>query len=298
MLPKSILRNKSYQVKSIISQNKRTCICVVENNDNKCYILKKIYRDELYNTEIDIIPYIQNANDNIIKILSYEHNYNTNLLLIEYCTYGNLNVFLENFGNSEKSVKLLLHNITNAIEYLHGQNIIHRDIKPDNILVTLKDDMLVFKLSDFGFACLDGSEITMEKDNHTLYSNYFIKCGTPYYMAPELLNNYAMFNKKVDIWSFGICIYEFINKKKLLRKFKTIQDLKKITQDYINKKLEINDIHRDILVPMLNTDPILRASIYEIKIYINKNLMYEDIEEEPFELNVSDFFLKWLDSYS
>jgi serine/threonine protein kinase len=254
----------------------------------------------MYNTEIEIIPFIEKANEiskSIIKILSYEHNSDYNVLLIEHCKYGNLNMFLERFGNSNNIIRVLLHNITDAIVYLHGQNIIHRDIKPDNILVTLENNILVFKLSDFGFACFDVNGNKNIKNNTTLYSNYFIKCGTPYYMAPEVFIDY---DKKIDIWSFGVCIYELISSAKLFRKIKSIQDLnRKITQNYINKRLE--KIHtytyKEILYSMLHTNPFLRASIYEIKLYNTKNVQYRIVNKEDLELNVSNNFLEWLKSY-
>lgn len=311
-LQKLFLKNDSYKFKRILSKNNRGCIClcIMKHNENKTnernVILKIINKHELYNTEIEIVPFIGKANANIIKILSYEHNDDHNILVIEHCKYGNLNMFLKRFGNSTSIIRVLLHNITDAILYLHNQNIIHRDIKPDNILVTLKDNALVFKLSDFGFACLDAdaNENTNTNINQNLYDNYFIKCGTPYYMAPELIlerqGRHILYNKKIDIWSFGICVYEFINNKKLFRKLETMQDLKKqITQKYINKRLKNTcDTYKEILYSMLYTNPILRAGIYEIKLYITKNVEYTTINKEDFELNVSSKFLKWLKSYS
>jgi serine/threonine-protein kinase ULK/ATG1 len=301
-LQKHFLKNDSYKIKSILSKNKRGCICLcILKNDSKerNVILKIINKDELYNTEIEIAPFIEKANASIIKILSYEHNDDYNILVIEHCIYGNLNMFLKRFGYSQNIIRVLLHNITDAILHLHNQNIIHRDIKPDNILVTLKNDTLVFKLSDFGFACLDVNENSTSNSNQNLYNNYFIKCGTPYYMAPELLKE-GLYNKKVDIWSFGICVYEIMNNTKLFKKLKTMQDLKKqITQKYIDKRLKNTCYtYKEILHSMLQTNPFLRTSIYEIKLNITKDVQYTIINKEDFELNVSSKFLEWLKSYS
>lgn len=301
-LQKHFLKNDSYKIKSILSKNKRGCICsciLTNNSKERNVILKIINKDELYNTEIEIAPFIEKANESIIKILSYEHYDDYNILVIEHCKYGNLNMFLKRFGNSPNILRVLLHNITDAILHLHNQNIIHRDIKPDNILVTLTNDTLVFKLSDFGFACLDVNENSTSNSNQNLYNNYFIKCGTPYYMAPELLKE-GLYNKKVDIWSFGICVYEIMNNTKLFKKLKTMQDLKKqIKQKYIDKRLKNRcNTYKEILHSMLHTNPFLRASIYEIKLNITKDVQYTIINKEDFELNVSSKFLEWLKSYS
>ena len=78
-------------------------------------------------------------------------------------------------------------------EYMHGKNIIYRDLKPENILIAA-DGYL--KLTDFGFAkyC----------DNRT-----YTLCGTPEYLAPEILLNKGH-GKPVDWWCLGILIYEML----------------------------------------------------------------------------------------
>jgi serine/threonine protein kinase len=85
-------------------------------------------------------------------------------------------------------------------EYLHSKNIIYRDLKPENILI---DKSGYLKLTDFGFAKI------CEGRTYTL-------CGTPEYLAPEILlnkGNYLIFNSKghgkpVDWWTFGVLLYE------------------------------------------------------------------------------------------
>ena len=83
--------------------------------------------------------------------------------------------------------------IVGIFEYLHGKNIIYRDLKPENLLI---DEAGYLKLTDFGFAKI------VEVRTYTL-------CGTPEYLAPEMLLNKGH-GKPVDWWTFGILLYEML----------------------------------------------------------------------------------------
>ena len=81
--------------------------------------------------------------------------------------------------------------VTHIFEYMHGMNIIYRDLKPENLLVSA-DGYL--KLTDFGFA-------------KVVVNRTYTLCGTPEYIAPEILLNKGH-GKPVDYWALGILIYE------------------------------------------------------------------------------------------
>ena len=84
-------------------------------------------------------------------------------------------------------------NMLEALKYLHSQNIVHRDIKPENILMYSNDDDEEFKICDFGLACVAGDDQAL-------------RCGSPGYVAPEILQKKS-YNNKVDIFSAGIICY-------------------------------------------------------------------------------------------
>lgn len=125
------------------------------------------------------------------------------LLSMEYCSEGCLRHILCNMENSfglmENHVKYILHDISNAISYLHKLNIAHRDIKPENIVLqkcNFRKENILYKIIDLGYA----KEISSIGQSTV---------GTLPYLAPEILFG-KKYNKSVDYWSFGVVIYEIV----------------------------------------------------------------------------------------
>jgi calcium-dependent protein kinase len=81
-----------------------------------------------------------------------------------------------------------------CVNYCHKQNIVHRDLKPENILLEANKDFDQIKIIDFGTSLVFDPTKHLEE-----------KLGTPYYIAPEVLNK--RYNQKCDIWSCGVITY-------------------------------------------------------------------------------------------
>ena len=142
---------------------------------------------------------------NIIKVLG-ELNWSdgTYVIILEQAPFGNLETFLHFRKNISISWKLRARffiELASALNYLHNQDSIHGDLKPQNVLL---GDMLVIKVADFGSAAATGT------CNGTGNS----QC-TPLYAAPEFLNNPAKENKRktTDIYSFAMIGYEILTRK-------------------------------------------------------------------------------------
>jgi serine/threonine protein kinase len=144
--------------------------------------------------EISILRSLRHAN--IVKYIHTDvviDKREVNILL-EYVPGGSLRSLLEKYGGlSRKVIKNYGYQIARGLHYLHSHNVIHRDLKSANVLVT--DDAVV-KLTDFGCSkkCYDGEIIKSVK-------------GSPYWIAPEVLLQQG-YDLKSDIWSFGCLLIE------------------------------------------------------------------------------------------
>ncbi|XP_031350443.1 serine/threonine-protein kinase GL21140-like, partial [Photinus pyralis] len=95
---------------------------------------------------------------------------------------------------SEEQAALMITHLTSALAYLHNLNIVHRDVKPENLLVDMKGSKIkALKLGDFGLAC----EVT---------GPLYTVCGTPTYVAPEILAE-SGYGLKIDVWAAGVILY-------------------------------------------------------------------------------------------
>ena len=96
----------------------------------------------------------------------------------------------------ENESKFIFRQVVEGINHLHKKNIYHRDIKLENLIIDQKN---LIKIIDFGFA------VNCQK---TKYLNFF--CGTPSYMAPEIVQKKDYLGQSVDIWSIGILLYTIL----------------------------------------------------------------------------------------
>src|SRR5204863_1776637 len=101
----------------------------------------------------------------------------------------------------------LFVSVCQAVQHAHQKGIIHRDIKPTNVLVTLHDGTPVVKVIDFGIAKAMGQQLT-EK---TLFTNFAQMIGTPLYMSPEQAQRSGLdVDTRSDVYSLGVLLYELL----------------------------------------------------------------------------------------
>lgn len=103
----------------------------------------------------------------------------------------------EGGGASENAARGVARQVGKTLEYLHGMEIVHRDLKMENILIGREGRL---KLIDYGFSR------QLPRETFMLYDF----CGTPHYIAPEVIQREGYFGKPADMWSLGIILYRMV----------------------------------------------------------------------------------------
>ncbi|OJD27478.1 CAMK protein kinase [Blastomyces percursus] len=152
----------------------------------------------VYEREVDILKDLDHPN--IIRLEQVIRGENTMYIFQELVTAGDLFSFLEykKFNLSDSETAVIVRQVALAICYLHNNNVVHRDIKPDNILMTSLSDGARVVLTDFGCAR------RLEKENYRMKTSI----GTFEYTAPEVPPSASSgkgrgYTKAVDMWSLG-----------------------------------------------------------------------------------------------
>ena len=236
---KAIKQVKEYRfIKQIGKGATATVYEGINDKTNKVVAIKTIPSRKLedhrsmenFKREISLLRSLQH--ENIIKIEGIEKTVNNVYVILEYCNGGNLYEYKCYYQKKNKCelnelfVQKIIRQFIKGLEYMHTKNIIHRDVKLENIMlnfnkyknevkpgelfipvnydnVTLNDDFTV-KIADLGFARnLEGAGVAS-----TI-------CGTPITMAPDIMeagqpNKEKSYNNKADLWSLGAITYELL----------------------------------------------------------------------------------------
>jgi len=182
-----------------------TVFSAVHNETGVPFAVKVIAKNtftenmEIITREINLLHRLRGT-DNIIHLIEYfEDEYGDLFLVFEYANVGTLTDVLRQCHHLlEVEAKMLFCQIVSGLKTLHSRQIVHGDIKMDNILVFANKDQLVVKIGDFGFS---------RKSSSNSEPPPIIINGSPTYMAPEMTTGQLYDGFKADIWSLGVTLY-------------------------------------------------------------------------------------------
>ncbi len=184
-------------------------------------------------------------------------------LVMEYFERGDFSSFLRKRPLREKYAVKYLKQIAEGIKYLLEHKILHRDLKPQNILVSQTGTL---KITDFGFA--------RYFDNDMLIQTI---CGSPMYMAPEIMKN-KKYDYKSDLWSIGVIFYEMLIGRPPF-KAKNIYELIRVIENEnieIPSKFILSKDCKHLLLSLLEKNP-------------KKRIEWEDFFQHPLIRNCDPF---------
>lgn len=177
---------KVYKAQHLLSKKIRA-IKVVKKS-----MLKYQDGNKAFLKEIEMLVSLDHPN--IIRVYEYFEDEENYYVVEEFAEGGELYEQLYKLQSfNEKDGAKIMRQLLSAMIYLHENNICHRDLKPENILIESSTSLNI-KIIDFGTAnyCSEDKDLTQ-------------KVGTPYYIAPEVINK--KYDKRCDIWSCGIIMY-------------------------------------------------------------------------------------------
>ncbi|CAD8193651.1 unnamed protein product [Paramecium pentaurelia] len=294
-LPKKIINDFVYHLEDCLGQGEyssvfkgqdrrsgqEVAIKVIENSKLNSNFSRQMLSNEIESLKKLNSPYI-------LQYINYIYTPNNQYIITEYCNEGELK-FVKN--RSDQQLLRIFHQLLQALKELKSKNIIHRDIKPPNIMM----HNCITKLADFGFS-VNMNSLELQKSSF----------GTPLYMAPESLLN-DMYSFQSDVWSVGITMYELIYGNVPFYHSKE-SELKKIIRDYVNNP--ILRIPQSIFIPllkgMLDPNPKTRFTVEQLLSMISIDQNTQNISQseinflsnfaqnlQHFETNINDICLRW-----
>jgi serine/threonine protein kinase len=225
--------------------------------------LKFIGRKEIQNDfgsknlsrEMEIQCELQRDNNHIQKLYQYFRADPHLVLILEYVHPGtSMREVLTEAGrfNAAKSVGIVSQ-LAAVVDYCHSQSVIHRDIRPESILLGPNDTV---KLTNFG----------LSSRFQTISGDYcYTICGTGPYMAPELVLKLS-YNQKVDTWAVGAVLYEMlVGRQPFLSAAKVVEQQCIVNADYDGcTEVVVDPEAQDLMAQLLQKDPQERIELGQV----------------------------------
>ena len=228
-----------------ITTNEKVAIKILDK-----LIINKTPGDyKLVKQELSILKIVKHKN--IVQLYDVLETSRFIFFVMEYCEGGDMITYiLSRKRLSEFESLKFFHQLINALYYLHCQNITHRDIKIDNLLLDSENNL---KLIDFGLS-------TKYNDDELLSQ----ACGTIVYAAPEVLDFKKYNGMLVDVWSSGIVLYGMLSGSLPFGDSCDEINKKKILKGKIVMPSFLSEDAKDILIHMLDINPLTRFTLEDI----------------------------------
>ncbi|KAL9224374.1 hypothetical protein vseg_000411 [Gypsophila vaccaria] len=251
-----------------------------ENVAIKILDKEKVFKHKMFGQikrEISTMKLIRHPN--VLRLYEVMASKTKIYIVLEFITGGELFDEVASKGRlKEDEARKYFQQLINAVDYCHSRGVFHRDLKPENLLLDAKG---VLKVSDFGLSALK-KQVREDGLLHTT-------CGTPNYVAPEVINNKGYDGAKADLWSCGVILFVLMagclpfEDQNLLSLYKKILKASFTCPPWFSRSAK-NLIHR-----ILDPNPSTRITIAELieNEWFKKGYTPPVFEEEP-DTNIDD----------
>ena len=247
------------------------------------YAMKKIdinKADDLVGLENEG-KFLQKLNHpNIVKIYKVFKDKSERYLyfIMELLDNGDLLQFKDALISSEKHAPepllwKIFYSCLLGLGYIHNEEIIHRDIKPNNLFI---DENLNIKIGDFNISVCNSIEAAKkfsgsnDKEKYSLMENQYEKAGTEEYSAPEVTYNEQGYDSKIDVYSMGTTFFEICY-------FKNHRFVERKYEDYLDTDLYSRELN-ELIEKMIEEEPDNRISSTEAKKIAKKNYILKYVK--------------------
>lgn len=249
---------KGYELVDVVGRGSFSVVYKALNQKKTAFVAIKVIMKKHITTsgdsdhlerEIHVMDSIHHPN--VLALLEHFEDDDYFYLVMEFCDGGSL------FDHIRKGVKIrepqaatLFRQIADAVLFCHSQKVAHRDLKPQNILIS---EFPEIKISDFGLC----GHITDEVKMSTF-------CGSPCYAAPECLSHTPYDGRQADIWSLGVILYEIVTCQHPWNVENTPQMIQQILKGQFTIPFYITTACSELIRGMLKVNPEERMTLDDV----------------------------------
>ncbi|OXU28096.1 hypothetical protein TSAR_013895 [Trichomalopsis sarcophagae] len=291
------MQNRNFQFEALLGKGTFGKVYLVKRRkDSKQFVIKEqeqnssnAWINKMITAEVECMQILRHPN--VVSYYGAWQESKNFYILMEYAAHGTLRNLLDNRSSPllEQDCLYLFAQVVMGVHHIHSKNILHRDLKPDNIMLTGRMGDIV-KIGDFGLS-------------RDLRENNLSHAGSYCYIAPEMLKK-EPYDLKIDVWSMGVVLYEMLTQELAfsVTTFKEAVDMVCNRKPILFRSSKVSKESRIMVYKMLQQRAKLRPTTrllllcpylapYVAKVYLNLGRAYST-SSQTFGFSIFNQFLK------